>query len=308
MSFMSWNLCSGFFTVTPMNCCCSGHGRNELSNTNSPFAGFTRRNDATSSKLGSVAERPTSRTISCVCSTCRTVRATMDSNTGPRVSCSRWISSMISRRTSCVYVRSPDLRVMMSHFSGVVTMTCVSSICARDNDTSPVSSRTFTPYGLSLAPRLPTISATSAFMGATYTILNAFVFREPSGRRCEPISCRIVSIATFVLPAPVGAHSSMFSGDSIAVSYTWLCTRFRVFIPANAGCAQEGSSSMGRSFSASVKALGFSAGMCTSSYPFFALRYDPAGSSQRLLDMKWLPCANASASSSSILRPAAAAS
>ena len=33
-------------------------------------------------------------------------------------------------RTSCVYVRSPDLRVMMSHFSGVVTMICVASISA----------------------------------------------------------------------------------------------------------------------------------------------------------------------------------
>lgn len=35
---------------------------------------------------------------------------------------------MIKRRTSCVYVRSPPLRVMMSHFSGVQTMTCVALI------------------------------------------------------------------------------------------------------------------------------------------------------------------------------------
>mmetsp|Transcript_24203 Transcript_24203/g.60073 ORF Transcript_24203/g.60073 Transcript_24203/m.60073 type:complete len:219 (+) Transcript_24203:2978-3634(+) len=218
MSFMSWKRCSGFLTVTPMNCCCSGHGRKLLSKTKSPLAGLTRRNAATSSKLGSVADSPTMRTISCVVSTWRTVRATIDSSTGPRPSCSRWISSMMSRRTSCVYVRSPDLRVMMSHFSGVVTITCVSSICARLSDTSPVSSRTLTPKGFRRAPRLPTISATSAFMGATYTILNAAVSRRPSGRRCSPSSCRMASIATLVLPAPVGAHSSMFSGDSMAVS------------------------------------------------------------------------------------------
>ncbi len=42
------------------------------------------------------------------------VRATMDSSTGPRPSCSKWISSMISRRTRLAYVRSSDLRVMMS--------------------------------------------------------------------------------------------------------------------------------------------------------------------------------------------------
>mmetsp|Transcript_14013 Transcript_14013/g.46409 ORF Transcript_14013/g.46409 Transcript_14013/m.46409 type:complete len:308 (-) Transcript_14013:250-1173(-) len=214
---------------------------------------------------------------------------------------------MISSFTSCVYVRSPDLRVMMSHFSGVVTMTWVSSICCRERDTSPVSSRTFTPNGFKRLPRLPTISATSAFMGATYTILNSFKFKLPSSRRCNPSSCRIVSIATLVFPAPVGAHRSMFSGDNMAVSYTWLCTRFRLFIPENAGCAQLGSSAIGRSFSAAENAFGFSAGMCTSSYPFFALRYDPAGSSHRLLDMKCEPCANARASSSTIFLPEPAA-
>ena len=31
---------------------------------------------------------------------------------------------MMTSRTSCVYVRSPLLRVMMSHFSGVVMMSC----------------------------------------------------------------------------------------------------------------------------------------------------------------------------------------
>lgn len=35
-------------------------------------------------------------------SICRTVRATMDSSTAPRSSCSRWISSMITSRTSWV--------------------------------------------------------------------------------------------------------------------------------------------------------------------------------------------------------------
>lgn len=59
-----------------------------------------------------------------VASIWRMVRATRLSRTGPRLSCSRWISSMITSRTSCVYVRSPAFLVMMSHFSGVVTITC----------------------------------------------------------------------------------------------------------------------------------------------------------------------------------------
>lgn len=81
---------------------------------------------------------------------------------------------------------------MMSHFSGVVMISCVSLIYASRAHTtltssfvrftSPDSSRTFTPYGFSFyasrprltptRPKLSTISFTSAFIGATYTILN----------------------------------------------------------------------------------------------------------------------------------------
>lgn len=31
-----------------------------------------------------------------------------------------------------------------------------------------------------------------------------------AAHRCRPISCSMVSMATLVLPAPVGAHTSMF--------------------------------------------------------------------------------------------------
>lgn len=125
---------------------------------------------------------------------------------------------MMISRTSCVYVRSPLLRVMMSHFSGVVMISCVSLIYALlplsagtsslVRFTSPDSSRTFTPYGFSFygsrprhartRPKLSTISFTSAFMGATYTILNlsrsTLPYDSPtattptSSRRCSHIS------------------------------------------------------------------------------------------------------------------------
>ena len=36
----------------------------------------------------------------------------------------------------------------------------------------------------------------------------------PRPHLCRPISCRMVSMATLVLPAPVGAHTSMFCGCS----------------------------------------------------------------------------------------------
>ena len=42
-------------------------------------------------------------------------------------------------------------------------------------------------HGSRRAEKLPTISATRAFMGATYTILKAEVSMEPSGLRCSPI-------------------------------------------------------------------------------------------------------------------------
>ena len=50
--------------------------------------------------------------------------------------------------TSCVYVRSPPLRVIMSHFSGVQTITCVPWICSLLSWWSPVNSSTVIPYVL----------------------------------------------------------------------------------------------------------------------------------------------------------------
>ena len=52
----------------------------------------------------------------------------------------------MTRLMSCVYVLSPLFRVMMSHFSGVHTMTCVAAICSLFSWWSPVSSLTVTPY------------------------------------------------------------------------------------------------------------------------------------------------------------------
>ena len=52
-------------------------------------------------------------------------------------------------------------------------------------------------------------------MGAMYTILNDFGSTFPvSPTRFSPIVWSIVSIATFVFPAPVGAHNSLDEGVS----------------------------------------------------------------------------------------------
>ena len=62
----------------------------------------------------------------------------MDSSTGPRESCSRWISSMMTSLTCFVRERaSPAFRVTMSHFSGVVTTTCVAASSAAVRLASP---------------------------------------------------------------------------------------------------------------------------------------------------------------------------
>lgn len=52
---------------------------------------------------------------------------------------------MISSRTAPATAASPPFRVITSHFSGVVTIICVSSISFRDSCMSPVSSRTLRP-------------------------------------------------------------------------------------------------------------------------------------------------------------------
>jgi hypothetical protein len=61
------------------------------------------------------------RITRCAFSTSRSVRATMDSMTGPRSSASRCTSSMSSSLTLSMSEPSPLLRVITSHFSGVVT-------------------------------------------------------------------------------------------------------------------------------------------------------------------------------------------
>jgi hypothetical protein len=54
----------------------------------------------------------------------------------------------------------------------------------------------------------------------------------PSCLLCSPSSCRMHNMATFVLPAPVGAQTSMFSLLYRAQSDTRLWTRFRLVMPA----------------------------------------------------------------------------
>ena len=83
--------------------------------------------------LNNVAFKPTKRTASYVVSIIRIVRVITASSTGPQSSCNKCSSSRIIKCTNCVYVRSPPLRVTISHFSGVHTINYVSLICSRDN-------------------------------------------------------------------------------------------------------------------------------------------------------------------------------
>lgn len=85
------------------------------------------------------------------------------------------------------------------------------------------------------------------------------------GLGCSLTWCKIHSMATLVLPAPVGAHMSKFSLVVNAMSYTALWMRFRDFMPLKAGCAQSGSSEISRSRSLSANGFGLTAGTCTSS-------------------------------------------
>jgi hypothetical protein len=211
---------------------------------------------------------------------------------------------------------SDPLRVMTSHFSGVVTIICVSSISRFVSCMSPVSSRTFRPVqiidnqlllacqsdtptrvplillvgrlhvwmqllctgcasccapsGASRLAKAAVTSAARAFMGATYTTLKLFVCSRMSADSqhneqlvhhlllgaehaaklaiCSAraqraagtgwlawmipslmlaaISCSTVSIAMLVLPAPVGAHTRMFSLLLNAFSKMVLWMRF----------------------------------------------------------------------------------
>jgi hypothetical protein len=118
---------------------------------------------------------------------------------------------MIRRPNVDATETSPPLRVMTSHFSGVVTIIVVSSSSFFVSCVSPVSSLTVIPSGASLRENAFVTSAASAFIGATYTILKSSPFHSPSSSKCAPISCRTVNIAMFVFPAPVGAHTRRFS-------------------------------------------------------------------------------------------------
>ena len=153
-------------SVTPTNRCVNGIGRKLWSNTNKPFF-VTPRNDATSAGLGSVADKPTILIDDCVVSTCRCVLATSVSITGPRSSFSKCTSSIISSRSVAAAETSPPLRVITSHFSGVVTSMVVSSSSFFDSCVSPVSSRTLSPSGARRRENAAVTSAASAFMGAT---------------------------------------------------------------------------------------------------------------------------------------------
>ena len=116
---------------------------------------------------------------------------------------------MISSLTRLARV-SPCFLVTTSHFSGVVTSIWVWLISALVSDMSPVSSRTSSPSGSRRRPNPAAISAARAFIGATYTILNWSFLITPASKCCLMV-CVMQSIATLVLPAPVGAHTSMFS-------------------------------------------------------------------------------------------------
>ena len=87
-------------------------------------------------------------------------------------------------------------------------------------------------------------------------------FRPPSFSflRCSPMTWSIVSIATLVFPAPVGAHISRFPDPNSAASHTRDWIRFSDFMPAKAGRAHDGSASTGTSRSPEAKAGGAGAG------------------------------------------------
>mmetsp|Transcript_8845 Transcript_8845/g.25709 ORF Transcript_8845/g.25709 Transcript_8845/m.25709 type:complete len:221 (-) Transcript_8845:736-1398(-) len=217
----------------PTKVCASGQGRCSPPKWKVPWTGCARRNSATSSWFGSVALMPQSRTSSCVASTRRCVRATMDSMTAPRSSASRCTSSRMSSRTDSARLPSPPFRVTTSHFSGVVTMRFAASASSRVSCASPVYSRTVRPRHIKRLLNLLTTSCASAFMGATYTALTARRSSTPSAPMAAPTCCRSTSMATFVLPAPVGAHTRMLPVLLKAASKTVDCMGLKASMPLN---------------------------------------------------------------------------
>lgn len=82
------------------------------------------------------------------------------------------VKKFISGNNSDIYISNnslPGLRVVTSHFSGVVIIILVAIISGFVRCISPVNSRTDSPRGSSRLPKLRAISAASAFIGAIYT-------------------------------------------------------------------------------------------------------------------------------------------
>eukprot|EP00968_Pinguiococcus_pyrenoidosus_P021926 scaffold2963_cov250-Pinguiococcus_pyrenoidosus.AAC.7 len=140
------------------------------------------------------------------------MRETMTSSTGPRSVPRRWISSIITRLTSCTYRRLRHPRDTPSHFSGVVTMMSAASSCRGVAVESPVSSSTLRPRPPpSLRFQSFSLSRARAFSGATYThfarAARPLMLAERATRLL--FSIRKIAISEIaVFPEPVGAPSS----------------------------------------------------------------------------------------------------
>jgi hypothetical protein len=78
---------------------------------------------------------------------------------------------------------------------------------------SPVNSRTAMRNGARRSENLATTSWAKAFIGAMYTAFTAPMSSISSSVICCFTCCKNASMAMLVLPAPVGAHTSMFSEE-----------------------------------------------------------------------------------------------
>ena len=186
---------------------------------------------------------------------------------------------MMSNPTDWTRASEP-FRVTTSHFSGVVTMSWVATISRFVSCMSPVYSRTWMPSGASDLENLATSSCASAFIGAMYTILSRSRLKTPFSTQV-PTCCIIASTATFVLPAPVGAHTSMFSFEWSAVPTTALCSSLSAFTPLNANLACSGSSEIATR-RVSFRSSFFAGGTVTCSHPCGKVRRTvPSGSARR---------------------------
>lgn len=128
----------------------------------------------------------------------------MISRIGPRSPPNKWISSIMTKLTCRTYPRVCQLRLIPSHFSGVVMIMSASRMVRVSGVLSPVNSTSFKPIGpASRLPQSCTRSRTSAFMGAIYT-----TFEPGFSRKAH----HIASSAATVLPLPVGDPSRTLAG------------------------------------------------------------------------------------------------